>query len=559
MLKAFQGQEGWGKTVMTGTNKGSVLLFVIFMACWVCGCSAERGQQISETAEETDKYAHLTMFCDVEFWNPPAWDEAAGTITGDISRQTGVALDVIETTPEADTQLKIMLLNDKLPDIISVVDSTTISQLVSSGKVWKLDEFLQQYYPDSHLLQYYPEDIKTELIKRDKGWYALPSHINSEDAKKKWCPTLRYQSLDKYSSNYAIIWNRDLLQRAGLCVEDLQTEEEVLEAFEKVKGLNLRVDGQEVIPLLIDGKQYQDSTLSFLENTFGAEWLDDDGKYRDILLQPQTRTALDFLNTAIRLGYSQPEQINMDIKDVQELMENGRVLCFIGNINNTSVVISDWISSGVIRAADGCRPVYGLSSQAGTGWISTFISKDCKYPEKVALFIDYMTSEEGMVLWNLGYENIDYYIDEEGFYRWLITPEEIEDKNLQIWWMFVNTAWQRSVMKDENELSRSDDDAHTAYGRNQATVTYDAALYSMPEGFGSLADEIADLEGIIEEWSTKQIEKVILAESEDSFEQQYNILMQGLAERGIEKLNKWKQESYLLNCEEYGKENHKIN
>ena len=69
-------------------------------------------------------------------------------------------LNVIETTQDADTQLKILLLNDKLPDLISVVDSTAISQLVSSGKVWRLDEFLQKYKSDSHLLTSFPEDIR---------------------------------------------------------------------------------------------------------------------------------------------------------------------------------------------------------------------------------------------------------------------------------------------------------------------------------------------------------------------------------------------------------------
>lgn len=40
------------------------------------------------------------------------------------------------------------------------------------------------------------------------------------------------------------------------------------------------------------------------------------------------------------------------------------------------------------------------------------------------------------------------------------------------------------------------------------------------------------------------------------FEQQYGLLINGLRSKGIEQLNKKKQEGYLQNCEEYGKQNH---
>ena len=38
------------------------------------------------------------------------WDGTPKTITGDISKKTGAVLNVIETTQDADTQLKILLL-----------------------------------------------------------------------------------------------------------------------------------------------------------------------------------------------------------------------------------------------------------------------------------------------------------------------------------------------------------------------------------------------------------------------------------------------------------------
>ena len=107
-------------------------------------------------------------------------------------------------------------------------------------------------------------------------------------------------------------------------------------------------------------------------------------------------------------GYAQPKQINMDVKAIQDALQDKPYLCFIGNINNTGVMMDEWISSGTILASDGSVPVFGISSRAQTGWISTFISKQCENPEKIAEFIDYMTSEEGMELWCMGYEGTDF-------------------------------------------------------------------------------------------------------------------------------------------------------
>ena len=128
-------------------------------------------------------------------------------------------------------------------------------------------------------------------------------------------------------------------------------------------------------------------------------------------------------------GYAQPKQINMDIKELQDAIQNKPYLCFIGNINNTGVMMDEWISSGPILSNDESSPVFGVSTRATTGWISTFISKRCEHPKKVAEFIDYMTSEEGMELWCMGYEGKDFRVNEDGYYECLISADEVETKN----------------------------------------------------------------------------------------------------------------------------------
>ncbi|MFQ7549451.1 MAG: hypothetical protein ACLRMZ_02965 [Blautia marasmi] len=89
------------------TLSAGVLLFA--------GCGA--GQK-DIAKEEREPYVTASLFCDVNFWEPPFWSTGR-TITGDITEKTGLALDITVPPQNADAQLSLMLLNDELPDIIS--------------------------------------------------------------------------------------------------------------------------------------------------------------------------------------------------------------------------------------------------------------------------------------------------------------------------------------------------------------------------------------------------------------------------------------------------------
>lgn len=445
------------------------------------GCGAEQNHTVTEEGE--DSYARASLFCDVNFWEPPSWSTEEGTITGDITKKTGLALDITVPPQNADAQLSLMLLNDELPDIISLTNETTISQLITSGKVWDLEEFLKRYCPDSHLLKSFPEDIKRELIKRDGGWYAYPSHMNSQDSRKIWKPSSRfYEDWTNYNDNNAIIWNRELLEKAGLTVEEVQTEEQVLAAWNKMKNMHLDVDGEAVIPLLVDGKGYIDPTVKFLEYTFGAERVDENGNYRDILLQPQAEHALLFLNEAIRNGYAAPEQLTYENTKIKSLMAGGNVFCFIGNVANSGIDFTKWVSSGPILSSGGETPVLGKNLRAPTGWLGTFVSKDCRNPEQVAAWIDYMTSDEGLLFWSFGYEGSDYRLDDDGY---VVQSEKGEAASLDYgqtgqgaWWMFDNFSWERSILPEpeEDSSTAAEKEVYTAFGSHDRTVSYDESL-----------------------------------------------------------------------------------
>ena len=538
-------------------RKISMLYLLLAGIFLLAGCSDETASIQKE--EETD-YARVTLFSDVEFWHPPAWDVSEGTITGEISRKTKAVVDVKNIIGDPDKQLSLMIVNNELPDIISVTNSTVINQLVTSGKVWKIDEFLEEYKPDSHLLDNMPEDIRQELVQRDGAWYVLPSHVNSPDARSLWkASDKRYDELAQYGDNLAIIWNKELLEKLGLAVENLQTEEQVLAAFKRA--------GQQpdVIPLLVDGDSWQESTLAFLANTFGVEVVDEEGNYIDPALQAEMKDALYFFHTVMQRGYADINQMSMSNDEVKGVIAGGNVLCFIGNVANTAIDEREWVSSGAIRSATGKTSVAGRSDHATTGWINTFIAKDCKNPEQIADFIDYMTSDEGLLLWGYGEEGKHYNRDEDGLIE--LTEEGLNARvnytqsGVAAWWMFANTAWDRSVLApfEEGSVDEASYEITTAYALDEDTHIYDSALVSnLSETLlpGSIYEK---MEENVEEWKRTQFPRVILAENDRLFEQEYQNLLSGLAERQIYELDSKKNDSYQKNCSEYGKKIEKMN
>lgn len=530
-------------------------LCLCLLLCGMCCLSLqEQGAKNPRGGVKTDCYERILLYCDVEFWKPPGWSVEPDTITGDITRRTGIALDVTVPEQDADRRLSLMLLNDELPDLISVTDETVIRQLVTSGKVWNLEEFLSKYGKQSHLLTEFPQDVKQELIKRDGAWYAYPSHLDSAQARTIWKPGSDYYGqYVKYNYNYAIIWNKKLLKRLGIDQTKLHTLRQVQAALQKAAKSGLQVSGRQVVPLLMDGSSYQDTALGFLMQTFGAMPLDEQGSYRDIRLSPQAKQALRFMQDAVAKGYCPSDTLVISNEKVKEEIASGRVLCFIGNIANAAFTGRDWISSGAVLSPDGSAPVLGKSSGANRGWISTFVAKDCACPEKTAAFLDYMTSDEGMKLWMYGYEGEHYTCDGQGLIVRTREQRRLEDwytkTGIGAWWMFNNAAWSRSVLKEPEKGSQEEleDQARMAYGRDAHTVIYDSAPFDFA-GRISAQSWLGRKENDINAWAEQAVPEVVLAKDKEEFEQRYERLVQGMEKRGIQIVDREKNTYYKENC-----------
>ncbi|MDQ8739053.1 hypothetical protein [Paenibacillus sp. LHD-38] len=541
----------------------------LFLALVVvlAGCSNGTNETVNNGGKEAvegnnggaSSTSKAVWFSSIDFWNPPTtWSTDPNTVQGAITEKTGLTFEFNIPAQDGDTKLNLMLVSsgEAFPDVITITNDVLGKKLIESGKVWNLDEFLKQYDPESHLLTDFPTDVKDTIIERDGGFYAYPSHINSEEARAQYPPSGQfYVDLVDYASNNTLVVNENLLKEAGLTLEDIKTEKGLLAAYQKIKDLNLKVGGAPVIPLLVDGKSYQDPTLQFLQDSFGAMAVDKDGNYRDRLLAPETKLALEFLYKANKAGYFEPGQMTVDNAAVKADMASGRVFTFIGNSANTSFQLNDyWTSSGPILSDAGTKPVLGKSKRAGGGWMKTFISKSAKEPEKLAKWLSYMSRKEGMLTHIYGFEGVDYTVDGEGHV--IKTEKGIKDAadymktGLSAFWPFHHTSFSYSTQQPPNEETDlqavTANRVQSAYGKSPDTVIYDNSPLVLPGDLFPSDSKFANDELQVKTYKEAQIAKIILSKDDAQFNKLYDEMIAQLKKLGIEPLdqerNKYVQE-----------------
>lgn len=443
--------------------------------------------------QKNEEPIDLTWFSDVPTWNPLS--AGSQTEAAVITEKTNV--NILYNIPEddGDQRLILMMVNGTVPDIISVSDEKMRAHLIASEAVWNLEELLEQYVPDSHLLSTYPADVKEQLVLRDGGWYGLASDLYSPDNKAQY-PQAQdtYINLQTNGNNLGIIWNETLLKRLDLYPEIPQTETQVLQAFKKAVEKEATVNAQPVIPLLIDGIRYQDTTLPVLYDTFGVVFQEDvqTGTY---LLPDSFHQTLQFLNRAVRTSLLQAEQLRTKPYNINRLLNTGRVLCYIGDVSAAEIDPSQWVSAGVILSDLGTGPVFKERPEIDLGSTTTFVSKTCENPEAAALWLDNITSEDGMRLFSR--------------------------VNGSSWWPLRNEDWYYAEKPFPDETEKAREALLCAYAAAPEIIVQTAADTDAQESAFQTA--VGDL-------SKKQMSSIIMAESDEIFERAYKRLQDALYE-----------------------------
>jgi putative aldouronate transport system substrate-binding protein len=408
-----------------------VLCFVMAMAMTVTSlmaCSSQKGgtdetntpnpTTAEETKEGTDvvkdepqEIVEVDWYVDLPWWS---WN---GNGFGDdvtsqiILEKTGVKINFIVPASDGGEQLSSMIASDELPDILTVEGwwssraRMLTYQMASEDYLWSFNDLAEQYAPE--LKDVMRQDVFDWYAEADGKTYLVPNYAYSKD---DLVPG------EQLVPNGAITIRQDLYEAIGS--PDMSTPEGFLAACEKIKNEVKSYNGQEIIPIqLYEGVG---NSILWLAQYFATPYEDQNGNYVYDFTQENYKEALQFLNMAYQKGLISDANFSDSRELVNEKIASGRVFAmitapqdFVPQLQSLYDLDSNAVyKTVVLRNSKGEDPV--LQDIRGFGWLTTGISKNTEYPEKIAKLFAFLLSDEGQIAMCYGKEGVTFNYNADG-------------------------------------------------------------------------------------------------------------------------------------------------
>lgn len=333
-------------------------------------------------------------------WYPYTWGDSL--VSRNITEKTGVNVEIVTPTGDVNEELSLLMISGELPDLISLGSwESSYSKLYEGGYVYALNELADQYDP------YFYKVVDGSVIKwhtkEDGNLYAIPNDAYGEEQMAETGMTAATQTF---------LVRKDLYEDMGS--PDMTTPEGFLEALRLLKSDYSTYKGEAITPFYAQGGSgYGLST--FLQNFLAVPY-EVEGTLYDRLTDEDYIQWLKMFRQAYEEGLMGIDYLVDSEDQVTEKANNGRYFCMLREWSgmqeaNTILAQSENPDSYYI-AVDGPsnakKDAPLIFPGSLDGWMSCFISKNCKNPDRAIAFLTYLSSEEGQMDMFLGVEGETY-------------------------------------------------------------------------------------------------------------------------------------------------------
>ena len=294
-------------------------------------------------------------------------------------------------------RLNLVMMDDKLPDVIMDMPMTDILKYGEAGVILPLNEYIDNKMPN----------LKAAIDARD----GVRKAITYADGNIYYLPMLD----ERVSGNLPYIIRTDWLK--ALNMESPVTLEDWEAYFEAVKTTDLNGNGQnDEIPF----GSYDMVGLRNFVTAFGV--LDDfytdpadGGKVKYGPIEDGYKEGLTWLNEMWNKGYIDQEIITMDFSAFSGKLAQNIVGSFYGPLGGMLAAQNATMSASVEGfRADATVPPKGVTQihsnidQEPRAVAAAVITASCKNVDRVIEWLDYMYGAEGGMLVNMGIEGTHY-------------------------------------------------------------------------------------------------------------------------------------------------------
>lgn len=360
---------------------------------------------------DTKEMTELTWYVNAEWWNTE-WGK--DIITKKIEEDLHVKINFIVGD---DTKLNTLFAGGDMPDLISIFDSGSQAALKANSWALPLYDVADKY--DPYFRKVASDETLNWLQLDDGKSYGYADFSNTK---------ADYES-GKIFATTAFVIRKDIYEALGK--PSMGTKEEFLNVLGQIKE-----SYPELYPFGFNVFT-TDNTGSMgdkFQDFIGVPLLNEEGKYYERNLDEDYLSWFKTFNEAYRKGYISDDSFADDGTAHEEKIKSGKyATIMMDGTPQRSGFLTTWMTSNpdaAYIAIDGPQSTVGNKptlNQAGiSGWMVSYITKQCKDPAKAIQLFTYLLSEEGQILTQYGIEGVSYTINSEGKYEMTKEAKEMQ-------------------------------------------------------------------------------------------------------------------------------------
>lgn len=500
------------------------------------------GTALAEGAQEP---IILTAFLD-SLPNPSGWEWGMDPTSQRITERTGVQIDITYATTEDHTELTTLLASgEKLPDfIITKANGSTYKAILEDqGFVLSLQDLAEEYCPE--FFDILPKDM-------DKIYQAADGEL--------YCVVDWYGDENKYDTQIlnsrgpsSITLRKDLYAAVGS--PDVTTWEGYVNAVKAIKEQNPEI-GYPIYDQYAENPRSSSSLLNMLARFYGLKSnyyvIGEDDKITMNFMTEEYRKALAAYNQLYRDGLINPEQFVLTNEQQNAVFKAQDTISFCGYYWSIMEGMNI-LTEEVYQTIEYPLPADGTTSEELAihddffgigGGRGVFITKDCSNPEAAIKYLTFMLSDEGQILQRYGTEGVSWEADEYGRPKETQLKKDTENADF--------TALQRDLGVYNYNFSWITSNTILVYGAHNTYADWpgiinDFAIQTPHQRNERLYDmtwALTDADGLVLQeqindlWDSAAA-AIVLAETDEDFEAEYNDFIAQAEKIGVEKLEEY--------------------
>ncbi|MBM7565777.1 extracellular solute-binding protein [Paenibacillus sacheonensis] len=400
---------------MPGFKKwGTLSLSLALVASIAAGCGSNNGNNGNNANQASDagssnnasasndaagnKPAEDLSPLKITFFDKNTGDAFTNDVAKEITKRTGITVEIQQPTGNPTEKLNLMLASDDLPDIVLMDRSgDVVNKYISTGALIPLNDLIDKYGPD--VTKMYGDTLNKTRYTDGKNYY-LSNWYGMSEGEPVFGFNLKMDFLKELAPDKA----------AGGQPFTADEFEQLLKDF---KAKYPTVNGKPTTALTMDGSNMGAVTGTF-KGMFGMKtYYETDGKLQYDVEDPKYKEMILYMNKLYSEGLIDTDwAINKKESWLQKL-SSGTVFGTTGAYWDLGTANTALKKDGgeekqffdykvVGPGVDPAKTTYG--PQGSLGWDAIGITKANKNPERTMQFINFLASEEGQYLLQWGVE-----------------------------------------------------------------------------------------------------------------------------------------------------------